>query len=148
MMGPTVIKAGRVYDGVADHAMEHAYVVGDGNTITAVGPQTELRGSTERFAQVLDLGAGATVLPGLINMHTHMSFSSGDSIFDDHQRESYETKLIRAVTNVQEALRTGVTTVRDCSTLNCIAFAIRGVVVGGLLLGTRCIGSGVGVSNT
>ena len=87
-MGPIVIKAGRVYDGAADRALEHAYVVVDGNTITAVGPQTELVGSVERFAQVLDLGAGATVMPGLINMHTHMSFSSGESIFDDHQRES------------------------------------------------------------
>ena len=54
-MGPIVIKAGRVYDGVADRALEHAYVVVDGNTITAVGPQTELAGSAERFAQVLDL---------------------------------------------------------------------------------------------
>src|SRR5215510_6957557 len=98
-MESIVIKAGRVYDGVADRALEHAYVVIDGNTITAVGPQTELVGSAERFAQVLDLGAEATLLPGLINMHTHMSFSSGDSIFNDHQRESYETKLIRAVTN-------------------------------------------------
>jgi len=46
-----------VYDGVADRALEHAYVVVDGNTITAVGPQTELAGSAERFVQVLDLGA-------------------------------------------------------------------------------------------
>jgi len=30
------------YDGVADRALEHAYVVVAGNTITAVGPQTEL----------------------------------------------------------------------------------------------------------
>ena len=148
MMGPIVIKAGRVYDGVADRAMEHAYVVVDGNTIEAVGPQTELTGSAERFAQVLDLGAGATVLPGLINMHTHMSFSSGDSIFDDHQRESYETKLIRAVTNVQAALRTGVTTVRDCGTLNGIAFAVRAAVESGTMVGPRIIASGEGITTT
>ena len=119
-----------------------------GNTITAVGPQTELAGNAERFAQVLDLGAGATVLPGLINMHTHMSFSSGDSIFDDHQRESYETKLIRAVTNVQAALRTGVTTVRDCGTLNGIAFAVRTAVESGTMLGPRVIASGEGITTT
>ena len=147
-MGPLLIKAGRVYDGVSDRALEHAYVVVDGNTITAVGPQAELAGSAERFAQVLDLGAGATVLPGLINMHTHMSFSSGDSIFDDHQRESYETKLIRAVTNVQAALRTGVTTVRDCGTLNGIAFAVRAAVESGTMLGPRVIASGEGITTT
>src|SRR5438477_12161650 len=108
-MGPLLIKAGRVYDGVSDHALEHAYVVVDGNTITAIGPQAELAGSAERFAQVLDLGAEATVLPGLINMHTHMSFSSGDSIFDDHKREPYEITLIRAVEHVTQALRSEVT---------------------------------------
>ena len=37
-MGPLMIKDGRVYDGVTDRALEHAYVVVDGNTITAVGP--------------------------------------------------------------------------------------------------------------
>ncbi len=102
-MGPLLIKAGRVYDGVAARALEQAYVAVDGDAITAVGPQTELEGHAGRFARVIDLGAEATVLPGLINMHTHMSFSAGASIFDDHQRESYETKLIRAVENVQAA---------------------------------------------
>jgi cytosine/adenosine deaminase-related metal-dependent hydrolase len=106
-MGPLLIKAGWVYDGVAEKALERAYLVIEGDTITAVGPQTGLEGHTERFAQVIDLGAEATVVPGLINMHTHMSFSAGASIFDDHQRESYETKLIRAVENVQAALRPG-----------------------------------------
>ncbi len=147
-MAPVLIKAGRVYDGVADRALEHAYVVVDGDTITAVGLQAELSSSTERFAQELDLGAEATVLPGLINMHTHMSFSSGDSIFDDHQRESYETKLIRAVENLKAALRTGVTTVRDCGTLNGIAFAVRAAVEGGTMLGPRVIASGHGITTT
>jgi imidazolonepropionase-like amidohydrolase len=147
-MAPVLMKAGRVYDGVADRALEHAYVVVDGDTITAVGPQAELAGSTGRFAQVLDLGAEATVLPGLINMHTHMSFSSSDSIFDDHQRESYETKLIRSVENLKAALRTGVTTVRDCGTLNGIAFAVRAAVERGTMLGPRVIASGNGITTT
>jgi imidazolonepropionase-like amidohydrolase len=133
---------------VAERALEHAYVVVDGNTITALGSQAELAGSTEHFAQVLDLGAEATVLPGLINMHTHMSFSAGTSIFDDHQQESYETKLIRAVENLKAALRTGVTTVRDCGTLNGIAFAVRAAVERGTMLGPRVIASGNGVTTT
>jgi imidazolonepropionase-like amidohydrolase len=147
-MEPLLITAGRVYDGVAERALERAYVVVDGDTITAVGLQTELEGHGGRFARVIDVGPEATVLPGLINMHTHMSFSAGASIFDDHQRESYETKLIRAVENVQAALRTGVTTVRDCGTLNGIAFAVRLAVESGLLLGPRVIASGAGITTT
>src|SRR5262249_38963921 len=147
-MGSWLIKAGRVYDGVSERPLEHAYVVVEGEVITAVGGQAELAGSAERFAQVLDLGADTTVLPGLINMHAHMSFSAGESIMDDHQRESYETKLIRAVENVQATLRTGVTTIRDCGTLNGIAFAVRAAVESKLILGPRVIASGAGITTT
>jgi imidazolonepropionase-like amidohydrolase len=147
-MEPWLITAGRVYDGVAEKALERAYVTIDEDTITAVGPQTELEGHTGHFARVIDLGAEATVLPGLSNMHTHMSFSAGTSICDDHQRESYETKLIRAVENLQAALRTGVTTVCDYGTLNGIAFAVRAAVESGLLLGPRVIASGAGITTT
>ncbi len=117
-------------------------------TITAVGPQTELEGSADRFAQDLDLGPDVTLLPGLINMHTHMSFSAGASVFDDHQQESYETKLIRAVGNLNAALRTGVTTVRDCGTLNGIAFAVRAAIECGTMIGPRVIASGDGITTT
>ena len=60
-MGLLLIKAGRVYDGVAERSLEHAYVVVEGDAITAVGRQAELAGSAERFAQVIDLGAEAAV---------------------------------------------------------------------------------------
>ena len=63
-MGPLLIKAGRVYDGVAERPLEQAYVAVEGDAITAVGRQAELAGSAEHFAQVIDLGAEATVLPG------------------------------------------------------------------------------------
>jgi imidazolonepropionase-like amidohydrolase len=147
-MGPLLIKAGRVFDGVAARALDHAYVIVEGDTIAAVGPQAELAGSSGRFAQEIDLGAEATVLPGLINMHTHMSFSAGAEILHDHQQESYETKLIRAVENLRAALRTGVTTVRDCGTLNGIAFAVRAAVDSGTMVGPRVIASGCGITTT
>lgn len=143
-----LIKAGRVYDGMADRVLEHAYVLVDGGTITAVGPQTELEGSGNRFAHTIDLGPEVTVLPGLINMHTHMTFSAGPSIFDDHQRESEATRLIRAVENLQAALRTGVTTIRDCGTINSIAFAVREAVDTGIMLGPRVIAAGAGITTT
>ena len=147
-MGPLLIRAGRVFDGVAARVLEHAYVIVEGDTITAVGLQSEVVGHAGRFAQEIDLGPEATVLPGLINMHTHMSFSAGEAIFADHQRESYETKLIRAVENLRTALHTGVTTVRDCGTLNGIAFAVRAAVDSGTMLGPRVIASGGGLTTT
>ena len=76
-MGPLLIKAGRVFDGTSERTLERAYVIIEQETIQAVGLQTELAGRREQFAQEIDLGPQATLLPGLINMHTHMSFSAG-----------------------------------------------------------------------
>ena len=147
-MGPMLIKAERIFDGQADHVLERAYVIVNGDVIEAIGPQSELDGSDGRFAQEIDLGANVTLMPGLINMHTHMSFSSSDTVFADHQAESLETKLIRSVDNLKMALRTGVTTVRDCGTLNRIAFSVRAAVENGIFQAPRVVASGEGVTTT
>lgn len=148
-MGPYLIKAGRVFDGIAERVLEQAYLIVEGDRLSAVGRQAELQGSSaERFAQIFDLGPEVTVLPGLINMHTHMTFSAGASVFDDDQRDSHTTKLLRAVEHLKEALATGVTTIRDCGALNSIAFPVRQAVEQGLLLGPRVIAAGAGITTT
>jgi imidazolonepropionase-like amidohydrolase len=147
-MGPLLIKAGRVFDGRAERALENAYIIVDGDAIQAVGPQSELEVSHGRFVREIDLGPDVTVLPGLINMHTHMSFSAGDNVFRDHQEDTYEIKLIRAAENLKMALHTGVTTMRDCGTLNSIAFPMRDAVERGLFQGPRIIASGQGITTT
>jgi imidazolonepropionase-like amidohydrolase len=143
-----LIKAERIFDGQADHVLEHAYVLINGHTIEAIGPQSELDGSAGKFAQEIDLGPNVTLMPGLINMHTHMSFSGSATVFADHQAESLETKLIRSVENLKTALRTGVTTVRDCGTLNAIAFPVREAVESGIFQAPRLIASGQGITIT
>jgi imidazolonepropionase-like amidohydrolase len=143
-----LIKAERVFDGQSNRVLEHVYVLVNGKTIEAMGPQSELDGSAGKFAQEIDLGPDVTLLPGLINMHTHMSFSGSATVFDDHQTESVERKLIRSVENLKMALRTGVTTVRDCGTLNSIAFAMREAVEHGIVQAPRIIASGQGITIT
>lgn len=147
-MTPILIKAGRVFDGITERSLEHAYIIVEDDVIFAVGPQSELNGSSQRFAREIDLGPDATVLPGLINMHTHMSFSTGTDVFADYQAESYETKLIRSVENMQLALRAGGTTIRDCGTCNGIAFSMRDAIERGVLPGPRIIASGDGITTT
>jgi predicted amidohydrolase YtcJ len=69
-MEPWLITAGRVYDGVAEKALERAYVTIDEDTITAVGPQTELEGHTGHFARVIDLGGRGDRI-ARIEQHAH-----------------------------------------------------------------------------
>ena len=147
-MEETLILAGRIFDGVADAPLENAYVVvGDGR-IRGVGPRSELAVNLDRFAHVLELAPDSTLLPGLINMHVHMSFSSGPDVMGDHLRESEQTRTLRAVENLKMALATGVTTVRDCATCNPVAFAVRAAVESGIMRGPRVIAAGEGITST
>ncbi|MCP5149800.1 MAG: amidohydrolase family protein [Ectothiorhodospiraceae bacterium] len=142
-MGTLLIRAGHVYDGVADRATEKGFVALDGDTIAAVGRQADLGSDTAaRYEQVIDLGDGATVLPGLINMHTHMSFTGGDNVFHDAVNDTDTVRMIRIVENLRASLLSGVTTVRDCGTLPHLALPVRDSVERGLLPGPRIVASG------
>src|SRR5262252_7612972 len=79
---------------------------GDGERVTAVGPQAQIK--VPAGVQVIDLGQ-ATVLPGLIDAHTHM--------FNNRRpNQSGESALLVAIFNVQTNLLAGFTAARDMST--------------------------------
>jgi imidazolonepropionase-like amidohydrolase len=142
-MTETLIRAGRLFDGDADNCRERMFVATDGDHITALGSQNELGGDLgTRFAQVIDLGDEATLLPGLINMHTHMSFSGGNNVFHDAVHDSDPVRMIRITENLRATLASGVTTVRDCGTLPRLALPVRDAVEQGLLPGPRIIAAG------
>ena len=147
-MTELLIKAGRIFDGVAEQPLQQGFVTVAEGCIAAVGSQAELGDEAGRFAQTIDLGEDATLLPGLINMHTHMSFSAGDTVFHDGVHDSNEVRVIRAMNNLREALLCGTTTIRDCGTLNSVAFPMRSAVAEGLVAGPRIIASGNGVTTT
>lgn len=113
---PVVIHAGRLIDGVADAASsDQAIVIRDGR-IVAVGPW----GQTARpdGARVIDL-TSATVLPGLIDNHTHLLLQ-GDITNDDYDNQllaqSISYRAILGARNAQRALMQGFTALRDVET--------------------------------
>src|SRR6202040_35754 len=80
-------------------------VVLEGERITEVGPEGQVK--IPAGAQVIDLSQ-ATVLPGLIDAHTHMFNTRGP-------KGTTEKSMLIAVQNVQADLRAGFTTARDMS---------------------------------
>src|SRR5205823_7735368 len=67
---PALIKAGRLIDGRSDAPQSGVGILIEGDRIKAVGPLAQVQGQA-KGARVIDL-AQMTVLPGLIDTHTHL----------------------------------------------------------------------------
>lgn len=113
-----VILAAHLIDGKSDVARNDAAVVVQGDRIVAVGRQAEVASRIPSGAQTIDLGA-ATLLPGLIDNHTHVLLQ-GDITSADYDeqllRESTPYRAIRATAAVRTALMNGFTAIRDLET--------------------------------
>jgi len=102
-LGVTAVRAGRLFDSEAGRMLTNQVIVINGERITAVGPEAQVK--IPAGARVVDLSR-ATVLPGLIDAHTHM-------FNDPVQGWSPERMTLMAVTNMQADLYGGITSARD-----------------------------------
>jgi imidazolonepropionase-like amidohydrolase len=100
------IRAGRLFDSNTGQMLAKQVVVISGDRITDVGPEAQIK--IPAGAQPIDLSQ-ATVLPGLIDAHTHMFNARGPS-------GTTEASMLIAMQNAQSDLRAGFTTARDMST--------------------------------
>src|SRR6266536_3579829 len=114
---PTLIKAGRLIDGRTDQVQTNVGILVDGDRIRAIGPLAQVQAQAQN-AKVIDLSQ-MTVLPGLIDTHTHLLLQG------DPTSESYDAQLlyqsipyraILAARNARLALEHGFTALRDLET--------------------------------
>ena len=99
------VRASRLLDTKTGQIAVRQVVLIQGERITEVGPEAQVK--IPAGAQVIDLGP-ATVLPGLIDAHTHMFNPPKPGM-------SRETSTLIAIHNLQADLRAGFTTARDMS---------------------------------
>jgi imidazolonepropionase-like amidohydrolase len=139
------VKAGRLLDGVHDVEQRDWAIVIDGDRILAAGPQSST--PMPAGATVLDL-SGKTVLPGLIDCHTHLSLRA------DRYEEIYDFKdtpfdaAFAAVVHAKRTLLAGFTTVRDVGSLPFVMVDLRNQIDEGYVMGPRIVASGPGISIT
>ena len=110
---PTLIGPARVFDGAELH--EGWAVLVRGERIVATGPLASL--SIPADARRIEL-AGATLMPGMIDMHTHLLLHPyNETSWDDQVlREALAVRVARATVHARQTLRAGFTTVRDLGT--------------------------------
>ncbi|HEU5169640.1 MAG TPA: amidohydrolase family protein [Gemmatimonadales bacterium] len=113
----TLIRAGRLIDGLADAPRREQGILIENGRVAAVGPYSEVATRAGEATRV-DLGA-MTVLPGLIDAHTHLLLQGDITAAEyDEQvlKESIPYRAIRATVAARRALDRGFTTLRDLET--------------------------------
>lgn len=110
----TVLRPARVFDGEVSHP--GWVVVVRGEKIVAAGPAAEV--AVPPDAQVIALGANSTLLPGLIDAHSHVLLHpySETPWNDQVAKESAALRVARATNHLRATLQAGFTTVRDLGT--------------------------------
>lgn len=109
------IKAGRLVDTRAGRVSVNQIILIRGGQIEIVGPAAEVK--IPSGTKVIDL-ENSTVLPGLIDAHTHI-FLTGEShgrYEEQLLKESWQFRTIEAVVNARKDLEAGFTTMRDLET--------------------------------
>jgi len=114
----TVIKAGKLIDTKAGKTLKDQAILIEGERIKAVGPSREILEKLPEGATTIDL-SGSTVLPGLIDCHTHVLLQGDitDADYDEQLlKESIPFRTIRATVAAKIALMSGFTAIRDLET--------------------------------
>ncbi len=134
---PTVIRAARMLDVVSGKLVTPAVVVVEGDRIKALG------GDVPAGARVIDLG-DATVLPGFIDAHTHLTLPEIDKAgwqYDSVLNSPVDDAL-RGVRAARETLLAGFTTVRDLGSRGFADVKLGRAIERGDTIGPRVVGSG------
>jgi imidazolonepropionase-like amidohydrolase len=110
---PILLRPARVFDGVNGQPHEGWSVLVDGDRIAAAGPNLTAPAGT----RVVDL-PGATLMPGLIEGHSHLFLHPyNETLWDDQVlHEPLALRTARAVVQAERTLDAGFTTERDLGT--------------------------------
>jgi len=126
------VRCGRLFDGVHDEVVRDAVILIEGDRITSVGRDLKIPAG----ARLIDL-SGATVLPGLIDTHTHLTYH-----YDTLQNERPAVTAIYAAENARMTLESGFTSVRNLGAGDGLDFDLRYAIEKGAALGPRIQASG------
>jgi imidazolonepropionase-like amidohydrolase len=131
-MTSILIRGGTLIDGTGSAARPGEDVLLRDGKVAAVGPSLAADADTEIVE-----AAGRTVMPGLIDAHTHLTFgepTGNDELFN-HRTEAYSSML--SAYNARKVLRAGVTSVLDADCLWNIGVELRDAIESGIVEGPR-----------
>lgn len=143
-LADTLVYAGTLIDGTQAQPKSNMTVVIDNGKITAI--ESGFRRAAEGDV-VIDRRNG-TVMPGFIDMHTHLTSQSSPSSYIERFTKSAPDVTLDAVTYASKTLMAGFTTVRDLGDSYNASIALRNAVNAGKVTGPRIYTSGKSIATT
>jgi len=137
----TALKASRMLDVETGKIISPALVVVEKNRIQSVG------GNAPAGAKVIDLG-DVTLLPGFMDMHTHLSLQISANMQLKRVTESVADNAIQATLYARKTLLAGFTTVRNLGAGNFVDISLANASRKGLIASPRIIPSAHALSIT
>jgi imidazolonepropionase-like amidohydrolase len=132
-----VLKAARIFDGTSEATKPNGVVVIEGNKIVAAGSGLAVPAG----ANVIDLG-DATLLPGLIDAHVHLTMEIGPSWsqdFVDGMLRFPAEQAFYGAAYAKKTLEAGFTTVRNLGAEDYVDVGLRNAINKGLVPGPRIL---------
>jgi imidazolonepropionase-like amidohydrolase len=137
-----ILRGATLIDGTGTTPVRGRAVVVEDRRIAAVVPDAQAGAG-----ETLDLG-GLTLLPGLINCHTHLALSGDADPARTLADEPYATTVIQATLRARANVEAGVTTIRDLGGREYAEISVRDAVRAGLIPGPRILSAGRGICMT
>jgi imidazolonepropionase-like amidohydrolase len=131
--GAIVLRGGRIFDGTGAPAREGTLVI-ERNRITKVLPPGSADWPTG--ARVIDV-AGRTVMPGLIDLHTHLDYA-----YPDSPELTDAAAALRGAEKLRYYIESGITSVRDVGSGSDVPFQLKQWVQTRRLVGPRVFAAG------
>jgi imidazolonepropionase-like amidohydrolase len=142
----TIIKAARVIDPKAGVVLTDQALVIESDKIKSIGAVADVLKAIPPDAKLIDLGA-ATLLPGLIDCHTHVT-GQPENYYEDLLRKSPIDEATISHIYARRTLEAGFTTIRNVGADNYTDFALKRAIEAGKIPGPRMLASGPALSAT
>ena len=143
----SIYLAARVANEGLDGWLRNVAVMTENTRIKAVLPVSSLPSDFKDTHYVYNLG-DVSLLPGLVDAHSHMHCSATYDAYRLVTQESPQRLTARAVDNMRRCLLSGTTTVRDLGGRNDVTFAVRDAIKDKVVPGPRLIVSGTPITIT
>jgi len=136
--GFKLITAGRLIDAKGGPPIENGAVLVQGKSIIGVGRAGEVSAPEGADVQVFDY-PGKTIMPGMVDCHTHHNGFGDGRMGDDLALLDDEILTLQSARNARASLFSGVTSIRENGPKNYTMFRLRDAINQGIVVGPRMV---------